>query len=169
MIHADLPPGLEAQANFLNEAARNHHLATAVRHALDQKAAAEIKLRALFKLSLDLSASMDATLHLRPKRARGVRTTVVDRNENPVNSLRARYLLANCQECVDCVGSECKRCGGTSWVGQPWSVSRLSAIKRLMGIKGRYLFLSQVRQFLLAHLAFKLSDANKQTTVNPQP
>ena len=80
------------------------------------------------------------------------------KNENPVNSKRARHLLAGCRECGDCHGRGCDKCGGTGWFGKPWGESWMSAIKTHMGIKGRFLFLSQVRQFLIANPSFKTSD-----------
>jgi len=80
------------------------------------------------------------------------------KNENPVNSKRARHLLAGCRECGYCHSRGCDKCGGTGWFGKPWGESWMSAIKTHMGIQGRFLFLSQVRQFLIANPPFKTSD-----------
>lgn len=40
-----------------------------------------------------------------------------------------------------------------------WGRSRMTAIKRSMGIKGRYLFPSDVVKFLKAHPDWKMTDA----------
>lgn len=83
--------------------------------------------------------------------------------ENPVNSERARHLLADCKECKACNGNGCKACGHTGWTGKPWGRSRMSAIKKRMeevsGEKvGRLIFLSKVRDFLRDNPGFKESD-----------
>jgi hypothetical protein len=55
--------------------------------------------------------------------------------ENPVNATVAAQLLGQ--------------------PGKPWGSTRMSAIKRAMGITGRYLFVSEVRQWLHENTDFR--------------
>lgn len=59
-------------------------------------------------------------------------------SENPVNAKVARAELGR--------------------PGRPWCSARMSAIKRAMGIRSRYFFLSDVRKWLRAHPEFRLED-----------
>ena len=60
------------------------------------------------------------------------------KNENPVNCETARIELGK--------------------PGKPWGASRMSAIKRAMGITSRYFFLSDVRRWLRANPNFREQD-----------
>lgn len=57
--------------------------------------------------------------------------------ENPVNASTARELLG--------------------LPGKPWPATRMTAIKKAMGITGRLFFVSDVRQFLRKNKDFKVS------------
>lgn len=73
---------------------------------------------------------------------RGVkRTRIMKNEENQVNAETARRLLAA--------------------PGKPWGRNRIGAIKHLMGIKGRYFFLSDVRKWLREHPDFRQADVYK--------
>lgn len=63
--------------------------------------------------------------------------------ENPVNSKRAREVLG-------------------------WGETMMSAIKKAMGIKGRYFFLSDVRKFIRDHPDFKVRDAYPHWKTKPR-
>lgn len=58
--------------------------------------------------------------------------------ENPVNGTEARRQLGA--------------------PGKPWGSARMAAIKKAMGLTGRYMFLSQVRAWLRDHPDFKERD-----------
>lgn len=60
------------------------------------------------------------------------------KDETPVNAEQARHIL-----------------GGS----RPWSRSYMSAVKKAMGVKGRYFFLSDVRTFIREHPDFKSKDS----------
>ena len=84
--------------------------------------------------------------------------------ENPVNSKRARHLLADCRECGACAGRGCAACAESGWLGKPWGETLMCAIKKKMGADrgvklGRLIFLSEVREFLKHNPGFKAEDA----------
>ncbi len=56
--------------------------------------------------------------------------------ENPVNSKEAARQLA--------------------LPAKPWSHGRMSAIKRAMGLKGRYVWVSEIRKWLRSHPEFRI-------------
>lgn len=67
--------------------------------------------------------------------------------ENPVNSITARVELGK--------------------PGKPWGATRMSAIKKAMGITNqRYFFLSDVRRWLREHPGFRMTDVYKFSPAN---
>lgn len=64
-------------------------------------------------------------------------------DENPVNAETARAVLG--------------------LPGKPWPRTRLTAIKKAMGITGRFFFVSDVRQFLRKNRDFKVDQWKKKT------
>lgn len=69
-------------------------------------------------------------------------------NEMPVSALRARYILGGSKPCV-CGGLPgCQVCRGTGQVSTPWSESYMCAVKKAMGVKGRKVFVSDIRKFI---------------------
>lgn len=66
------------------------------------------------------------------------------REENPVNSLTARRMLSP----------------GLNGEGKPvlMGATRFSALKRAMGLTGRFVLVSQMRKYLREHPDFKESD-----------
>jgi hypothetical protein len=72
---------------------------------------------------------------------------IIMNNENPVNAKTACVLLG--------------------FPGKPWGHSRISAIKRMMGISHqRYFFLSDMRKWLRQHPKFRQRDVYPS---NPTP
>lgn len=83
------------------------------------------------------------------------------KDELPVNSERARHILGGSRPCAKCVtpgNPDCDECGGLALVATPWGRTRMSALRRAMGLTqknssgratgGRYFLISQVRKFL---------------------
>jgi len=85
------------------------------------------------------------------------------REETPVNAEQARHVLGGSRPCSQCGGAAnnvaCGECRGKGEVATPWSRSYMSAVKKAMGVKGRYFFLSDVRTFIRENPDFKSKDS----------
>ena len=83
--------------------------------------------------------------------------------ENQVNAEQARYLLAGCSRCKACGERGCEKCGETGWIGKPWGRTRVSALKRQMGISEvRYFFLSASLNYLRKNPTFSETEVYKR-------
>jgi hypothetical protein len=70
------------------------------------------------------------------------------KDENPVNAQTAAQILGA--------------------PGKPWGSTRMSAIKKAMGISGRYFFVSAVRQWLYDNPGFQERQIYPRTISKPQ-
>jgi hypothetical protein len=77
-------------------------------------------------------------------------------DESPVGIERARHLLGDERPCECGANPACDVCGGRGQWIKPLSRSYLTAVRKAMGVKGRYFFVSDVRQWLRRHPDWKM-------------